>query len=89
MLERRVVVGKEPLVRRHADDHAAAGPQDASHLGHCTGIVFYMLEDIRGDDHVERPIPEWQPDPVGAAIGASTPGLRQTNGVRVRLHPGD
>ena len=46
MLECGVVVGKEPLVRGHGDDHAAAGPQDASHLGHCTGIVLYVLQNI-------------------------------------------
>ena len=89
MLERGIVIGKEPLVRRHADDHAAAGLQDTSHLRHRTGIVLYMLQDIRRDDHVERPIPKWQPDPISAAVGASTPGLRQTDRVWVRLHPGD
>jgi len=89
MLKRGVVVGKEPLVRRHAYDHAAAGSEDASHLSHRSGIILYMLEDIRGDDHVERPIPKWQPDPISPAVGAPTSRLGQSNRIEVRLYPDD
>ena len=89
MLKRGIMTGKEPLVRRHADDHAAARLQDASHLRQSSGIVLYMLQNIRRDYHVKRPIPEWQPKPIGAAVEASTPLLREPNSVRVRLHPSD
>jgi hypothetical protein len=89
MLQRGIMVGKEPLVRWHADDDAAARLQDASHLRQSSGIVLYMLQNIRRDYHVKRSIPKWQPKPIGAAVEGSTPLLRQPNGVWVRFHPND
>jgi len=89
MLKRGIMIGKEPLVRRHADDHAASRPQDASHLRQSGGIVLYMLQNIRRDYYVKRPILKWQPKSIGAAVEGSTPLLREPNGVWVRLHPSD
>jgi hypothetical protein len=37
----------------HGDDQAAAGPQDANHLLHRSRIGLYVLQHIRGDDHIK------------------------------------
>jgi hypothetical protein len=46
MMQRAIVVRKEPLMGRNADDGTAARPQDASYFSNGRKIIFYMLEDI-------------------------------------------
>jgi len=87
MLKRGIMVGKEPLVRWHADDHAAAWLQDASYLGQSSGIVLDVLQDIRGDHYVEAVWSKWELNTISSAVRSSSTALCSANRKFIRLDP--
>jgi hypothetical protein len=89
MVESGVVLRKEPLMGRHADNDTAAGSYHPNQLAHRARIIRYMLEDVRGDGYVEYSRTEWELDPVGTAVRRSSSALRDPNRKRVRLYAND